>query len=88
MFGVVGFELNRQITQEVIGSDSFGTFYIFTFGGFMALGVGLFAWLREKKENYRAGQVSMRKYDGSEHSVLLASLGSLIIFALFPFLAY
>lgn len=44
--GVIGFELNRQVLQERVGSDAFGTFYIFTFGGFMGLILGLFLYLR------------------------------------------
>lgn len=41
VFGTVGFELNRQIIQQNQGIDTFGTFYIFTFGGFMGLALGL-----------------------------------------------
>jgi hypothetical protein len=47
-FGVVGFELNRQIIQQNQGTDTFGTFYIFTFGGFMGLGLGLLSLIRER----------------------------------------
>ena len=47
IFGVIGFELNRQLIQEREGSDTFGTMIIFTFGGFMALGLGILAKLRE-----------------------------------------
>ncbi len=46
IIGVIGFELNRQIILERIGSDSFGTFYIFAFGGCMGLVLGLFLLLR------------------------------------------
>jgi len=48
--GTIGYELNRQLLQERIGSDSFETFIIFTYGGFMALALGLFAYLREQEE--------------------------------------
>lgn len=41
VFGTVGFELNRQIIQQNQGIDTFGTFYIFTFGGFMGLALGV-----------------------------------------------
>ena len=46
VFGVIGFELNRQVVQENQGTDTFGTFYIFTFGGFMGLALGLLSMLR------------------------------------------
>lgn len=46
--GIVGFELNRQIIQK-LAPDSFGSFYIFTFGGFMGLAMGFLLRLREKK---------------------------------------
>lgn len=46
IIGVIGFELNRQLIQERIGSDAFGTFLIFTFGGFMGLALGLLSYLR------------------------------------------
>jgi hypothetical protein len=49
IFGTVGFELNRQIIQSHQGQDAFGTYYIFTFGGFMGLVLGLFSWVREKR---------------------------------------
>ena len=49
IFGVIGFELNRQAIQERIGADSFGTFFIFTFGGFMGLALGLICYLREQR---------------------------------------
>lgn len=87
-FGVVGFELNRQIIQENIGSDAFGSCYIFTFGGFMGLFLGLFEMLRVRKERFRIHEQSIKKYNGSDDSILMAALGSLIIFALFPLLAY
>jgi ammonia channel protein AmtB len=99
LFGTVGYELNRQIIQESQGADAFGTFYIFTFGGFMGLTAGLLTLVREKKmfgqesvDNSREAivrqRVSMDRYTGREYSVLYALFGSLIIFALFPFLTY
>ena len=50
IFGVIGFELNRQLIQEREGSDSFGTMIIFAFGGFMGLGLGLFSKCSESGE--------------------------------------
>lgn len=49
ILGVIGFELNRQCIQERIGADGFGTFFIFTFGGFMGLALGFLESMREKK---------------------------------------
>ena len=48
LIGVIGFEFNRQLIQERIGADAFGTCYIFAFGGFMGLGMGFVSYLREK----------------------------------------
>lgn len=64
IIGVIGFELNRQIIQERIGSDSFGTFFIFTYGGFMGLVLGLFCYFRERKPEYTIKEQSLRKYNG------------------------
>jgi hypothetical protein len=47
VFGTFGFELNRQIlyglyqSKKDLFGDAFGTMNIFTFGGFMGLGVAL-----------------------------------------------
>lgn len=48
-FGTVTFELNRQLIQQKRGIDAFGTYYIFTFGGFMGLGLGFLLFLRERR---------------------------------------
>jgi len=85
---VVGFELNRQIIQEMQGADVFGSFYIFTYGGFLGLVLGLWMKLRETKDNCEVNNHSLRLYNGSTHSVPIATLGALIIFACFPFLAF
>lgn len=88
VFGVIGFELNRQIVQENQGTDTFGTFYIFTFGGFMGLALGLLSMLRERKAMNQLDRASMKKYTSSEYSSAYAAFGALIIFALFPLLSY
>ena len=86
--GVIGFELNRQLIQERIGADAFGTIFIFTFGGFMGLALGFFAYLRERKEQYTIDETSLKKYTADEQSVIYSVLGVLFIFVFFPFLAY
>lgn len=40
VFGIIGFQLNRQVISN-LSSDIFGTYYIFTFGGFMGLALGI-----------------------------------------------
>ena len=45
LLGSMGFELNRQIISN-LGQDSFGTFSIFTFGGFMGLALGVILYLK------------------------------------------
>lgn len=47
LFGAMGFEFNRQIISN-LAQDSFGTFSIFTFGGFMGLALGLILYFRER----------------------------------------
>ena len=86
--GTIGYELNRQLIQERIGADSFETFIIFTYGGFMSLALGLFAYLREKKEENNMEIRSLRKFTCSTESALNSVLGAIIIFVLLPFLAY
>lgn len=46
--GIIGYELNRSIIIDN-GQDSFGTFSIFTFGGFLGLVFGVIMILRERK---------------------------------------
>jgi hypothetical protein len=65
VFGVIGFELNRQIVQQNQGTDTFGTFYIFTFGGFMGLGLGLLSLVREQGLVSKLDRKSMRRYMGA-----------------------
>jgi hypothetical protein len=48
VFGIFIYELNRSIIAN-IGQDLFGTFSIFTFGGFLGLTFGVFMTLRERR---------------------------------------
>jgi len=86
--GVIGFELNRQVMQQNNGSDAFGTFFIFTFGGFMGLALALCEKLRERREEYQIAAASLKKYDSAEQSALYSLFGALLIFALMPVLAF
>ena len=54
----------------------------------MGLALGLFQRLREQREDYRVEPVSLRKYSSAEPSALYSLFGALIIFALFPFMAF
>lgn len=54
----------------------------------MGLGLGLFSFIRERKVEHRIGRASRNRYNGSEYSILYSAFGVLIIFALFPLLAY
>jgi hypothetical protein len=88
IIGVIGFELLRQTIQENIGVDAFGTMIIFTYGGFMSLALGIFCYLRERREEFQIEASTLRKYTGDQHSVLYSLMGTLFIFIFFPFLAY
>ena len=46
--GTIGYELNRRIINNM-GQDIFGSFSIFTYGGFMGLTAGIIASLSQKK---------------------------------------
>lgn len=48
LVGAFGYEKNRTIIMAV-GQDVFGTFSIFTFGGFLGLTIGAVFAIREKK---------------------------------------
>lgn len=48
VLGTIGFELNRQVNVN-LSVDGFGTYSIFTFGGFMGLGMGLLLKIREDR---------------------------------------
>lgn len=54
----------------------------------MGLALGVFSYLREKKPEYTINEISLKKYNGDEYTVLYSLLGAIIIFLLFPFLAY
>jgi hypothetical protein len=43
--GTLGYELNRSISIN-FGQDTFGTFSVFTFGGFLGITLGLFMTAR------------------------------------------
>jgi O-antigen ligase len=67
--------------------DGFGTYTIFTFGGFMGLALGLILKFKED----RTEGCSTERHVFNTASIFSASyalFGSLIIFALFPVLAY
>ena len=49
IFGTIGYELNRQILENYT-NDSGGTSSIFVFGGFFGLIIGIFRYLKEKKD--------------------------------------
>jgi len=57
--------LNRQLIQQNQGTDAFGTYFIFTFGGFMGLGLGLWELIRERKATNQLDNTSLSKYIGS-----------------------
>jgi positive regulator of sigma E activity len=85
LFGIVGFELNRQIIIN-LATDSFGTYSIFTFGGFMGLALGFILFLREKREA-DTNTEKHPNYTSNSSTVSVAIFGALIIFTFFPFLA-
>lgn len=84
--GMIGFELNRQIIVN-LATDSFGTFSIFTFGGFLGLTV---AYLLKRREDSTDGCSTLNnpKNTASPGSVALSTLGAIIIFLFFPLLTY
>jgi hypothetical protein len=84
--GAVGFELNRQVILN-LAIDSFGTYFIFTYGGFMGLAMGFILRLKENKVEGHTTE----KHELNTSSVFATTyslFGTLIIFALFPVLAY
>lgn len=85
LVGIIGFELNRQVISN-LGTDSFGTFSIFTFGGFMGLAVGYILKLREDLTEGSSTERHL-KYNASYSSVALSTFGAMIIFLAFPYLA-
>jgi hypothetical protein len=86
VFGAIGYELNRQVIAN-LAVDGFGTYSIFTFGGFMGLAMGLI--LKFKEDRTEGGSTATHTFnDASPFSVSYALFGSLIIFALFPALGY
>lgn len=71
-----------------ISTDSFGTYFIFTFGGFMGLALGSIMKLCREKVNNGSSTAQNKFNQPSNFSARLALIGSLVIFTFFPFLAY
>jgi ammonia channel protein AmtB len=67
--------------------DSFGSYFIFTYGGFMGLSLGLILKTKEDKTEKSTTQ-RHRLNTPSVLSVIRSMFGTLIIFAIFPVLAY
>jgi hypothetical protein len=86
IFGAIGYELNREVIAN-LAVDGFGTYSIFTFGGFMGLAMGLI--LKCKEDRTDGCSTSTHAFNSaSPFSVSYALFGSLIILALFPVLGY
>jgi hypothetical protein len=69
-----------------VGQDVFGTFSIFTFGGFMGLTIGCIIAKKEWKNGIST--INNKLLEGDKQSALLSLLGASFIFILFPFLAF
>lgn len=85
VMGTIGFELNRQVVAN-LSVDGFGTYTIFTFGGFMGLALGVI--LKFKEDRTEGCSTERNVFNTS--SVFTSSyalLGSVVIFTLFPLLA-
>lgn len=85
VLGVFAYELNRNFIAK-FGQDVFGTFSIFTFGGFLGLTYGIFLRMRERKKKVRT--TDHERLDGSNESIAHSIFGGILIFVLFPFLAF
>jgi hypothetical protein len=48
IIGTLGYELNRDININY-GQDAFGSFSIFTYGGYLGVTLGIFMAIRESK---------------------------------------
>jgi hypothetical protein len=69
-------------------TDSFGTYFIFTFGGFMGLALGTILKLCREKVNNGSSTSRNNFNQSSNFSACCSLFGSLVIFALFPMLSY
>lgn len=85
VLGVFIYELNRNFIAK-FGQDVFGTFTVFTFGGFLGLTYGIFLRMREGKKRVRT--TNHERLDGNSESIAHAIFGGILIFVLFPFLAF
>lgn len=47
LVGTIGYELNRRICVQNFGDDVFGSLYIFAYGGFMGLAIGMILRFRD-----------------------------------------
>jgi hypothetical protein len=85
VLGVITYELNRNFISK-FGQDAFGTFSIFTFGGFLGLTYGIFLRIRERKKQVKTK--NHEQLNGSPESIAHSIFGGILIFILFPFLAF
>lgn len=90
VIGTIGYELNRQLCyrkfQEYndLGGDPFGSMYIFGFGGFMGLAMGIVLSLREKKNE--TSTAFHPNYTANQFTSSYALLGSAFLITTLPFL--
>lgn len=83
LMGTFGYELNRRICTN-FGDDAFGSMYIFTFGGFMGLAMGMILRLRDKKDI----TMNNKLLKANMHTSTLSLLGAAILMLTLPFLAW
>lgn len=83
ILGTFGYELNRRVCKN-FGNDAFGSMYIFAFGGFMGLAIGIILRLRDK------ANVTTRNplLQGNKTTSTLSLLGAVILIITLPFLAF
>lgn len=83
LVGTFGYELNRRLCRN-FGDDVFGSMYIFAFGGFMGLAMGVILRLRDKNN----ATVRNPLLKGNKTTSTLSLLGAVILMLTIPFLAY
>ncbi len=83
LLGTFGYELNRRVCKN-FGDDAFGSIYIFAFGGFMGLAMGLILRLGDKTN------LALRKplLKVNNTTSTLSLLGAIILMITLPFLTF
>lgn len=85
VFGTAGYEVNRSLVGRM-AQDLFGSFTIFSFGGFLGIMIGVLLRVGERKRFISTYKID--RVEGSAQTVTQTLMGAIALFVLFPMLVF